>query len=120
MITNDKLIEYARTAYPDINVCVGANWHPSPDVDTMIDRAIKYNCQKIQIFIPHYDKLGIKLADLKDKVKRAHDNGILVNLFYADAVENAQTALDIGVDCILTNNYLEIYNAVKDRLARKC
>ena len=120
MITNDKLIEYARKTYPDISVCVGANWHPSPDVDTMIDRAIKYNCQKIQIFIPHYDKIGVKLIDLREKVKRAHDNGILVNLFYADTIENAQIALDIGVDCILTNNYLEIYNSVKDRLARKC
>ena len=120
MITNDKLIEYARTAYPDINVCVGANWYPSPDVDTLIDRAIKYNCQKIQIFIPHYDKIGVPLASLKDKVQRAHDNGIIVNLFYADTVENAKIALDIGVDCILSNNYLEVYNAIKDRLGRKC
>ena len=118
MITNDKLIKYAREKYPDISVCVGANWVPSPDIDTMIDRAIKYNCQKIQIFIPHYDKLGIKLADLKDKVERAHQNNLIVNLFYADTVENANIALDIGVDCILTNNYLEVYNSVKTRLGR--
>ena len=119
MITNDKLIKYAREKYPDIAVCVGANWAPSPDIDTMIDRAIKYNCQKIQIFIPHYDKIGVKLIDLKDKVERAHQNNIIVNLFYADTVENANIALDIGVDCILTNNYLEVYNSVKTRLGRK-
>lgn len=118
MITNDNLLSYANEKYPDINVCVGANYHPSPDVDVLVDRAIKYKAQKIQIFIPYYNKLNIKLRELKDKIDRAHENGILVNLFYADTVDDALEALDLGVDCVLTNNYLEVYNAVKGRLGR--
>ena len=119
MITNDKLLEYAMNQYPDITRCIGANMYPSMDIDDLVNRAIKYKAKKIQIFIPYYNKLGIKLRDVKEKIDRAHKYGIIVNLFYADTIEDANEALDLGVDCILTNNYLQVFNALKPRLGRK-
>jgi hypothetical protein len=40
-------------------------------------------------------------------------------VFYADDVEKAITLLDMGVDTILTNDYLKISNAVKEHLRKE-
>ena len=47
-------------------------------------------------------------------VDKAHANGIMCNVFYADDPEEAQRYLDMGIDCILTNDYLAVANAVKN------
>ena len=50
-------------------------------------------------------------------MKKAHENGIICNVFYADEPIEANEYLDMGIDTVLTNDYQRIYNAVKDRLS---
>ena len=46
-------------------------------------------------------------------IDKAHENGIICNVFWADEPEEAVEFLKMGVDTILTNDYLLIANAVK-------
>ena len=43
----------------------------------------------------------------------AHKNGIRCNVFYADDPEEAKEYIEMGIDTILTNDYLAIKNALK-------
>ncbi len=52
-------------------------------------------------------------------VDKAHANGILCNVFYADDSEEAKEYFNMGIDTVLTNGYLTIYNVVKDLLNEK-
>ena len=65
--------------------------------------------QKVQLFGQYYNQ---------DMIDKAHEHGILCNLFYADDIEKAIAVLDMGVDTILTNDYLKISNAVKEHLKK--
>ena len=76
----------------------------------MVNRAIALGAEKIQLYEIYFTP---------ETVKRAHENGILCNVFYADLPDLAREYLEMGIDCILTNNYLTIYNATKDLLAKK-
>ena len=48
-----------------------------------------------------------------EMIKKAHENGIRCNLFYSDDPDEAIKYLEMGIDTILTNDYLKIANAVK-------
>ena len=61
--------------------------------------------QKVQLFKPYFSK---------EMVNKAHENGIICNVFYADDVDEAKRYLDMGIDTILTNDYLKISKAVKE------
>ena len=76
----------------------------------MVDRAIALGAYKIQLFRPYFNE---------ETVRRAHENGILCNVFWADTPEDARRYLEMGIDTVLTNDYLAIYNAVKDLLPEK-
>lgn len=102
MCTNDKIFEMAREIAPDIALCVGYNADGGADV--MIDRAIKYGCQKIQLFKPYFTQ--------KD-IERAHANGIRCNVFWSDDPEETKRFLDMGIDVILSNDYNLISQVVK-------
>ena len=108
MTTNDKIIRELREYAPDICVCVG--WDGNEDPMSMVDRAIALGAPKIQLYAPYFNA---------DTVKRAHEHGIICNVFYADLFETAREYLEMGIDCILTNNYLGVYNATKDLLVKK-
>ena len=47
---------------------------------------------------------------------KAHAHGILCNVFWADDPEEALEYLKMGIDTILTNDYLAVYNRVKQEL----
>ena len=68
-------------------------------------------CEKVQFFKEHISK---------EKVDLAHEHGILCNAFYADTIERAEEYFNMGVDCILTNDYQRMYNAFKDKLDTGC
>lgn len=38
-------------------------------------------------------------------IDKARANGLICNLFWADTPEEARAYFDIGIDCVLTNNY---------------
>lgn len=108
MTTNDDVIKKFIKYAPDIPICVG--WDGDDDPMSMVNRAIKLGAYKIQLFKPYFNQ---------ETIKKAHENGILCNVFWADDPEEAGQYLDMGIDTILTNDYLSVYNAVKERLPKK-
>ena len=96
-----KVMEYA----PDLKICVG--WDGNKDPMSIVDRAIELGAYKVQLFKPYFNQASID---------KAHAHGILCNVFWADDPSEAREYLDMGIDTILTNDYLAIYNAVKDKL----
>ena len=43
---------------------------------------------------------------------KAHEHGIRCNVFWADDAGEARRYFEMGIDTVLTNDYLAIYNAV--------
>ena len=106
MTTNDLMIQKVQAYAPDIKCCVGWDGNKAPL--SMVERAIKLNAYKIQLFKPYFTQETVDLA---------HANGILCNVFWADDPEEAITYRKMGIDCILTNDYLTVKNALeKNRL----
>ena len=68
------------------------------------ERAIKLGAKKIQLFKPYFNQ---------ETVDKAHENGIICNVFYADDIEEAKKYLDMGIDTILTNDYNNISQILK-------
>lgn len=93
MIEKDNDIKWLRKNYPNIPICVGhdfdRNW-------AIVDRAIETGAQKVQFFKPYVSK---------EMIDKAHENGIICNLFWSDDEEEAKEFLEMGIDTILTNNY---------------
>lgn len=102
MSGNDGALAAFRKIAPDIHICMGAGkrkWE-------IVERAIKIGAEKVQLFKPYFNQAMI------DKAK-AH--GILCNVFYADDPDEAETYVRMGVDTVLTNNYLEVANRIKGK-----
>ncbi len=92
--------QLARLA-PDIPRCMGNGRHDMgrPDI---VDMAIKHKCQMVQLFKPYFDQ---------STIDRAHAAGMRVNVFWSDDPAEAKKFLEMGIDTILTNDYLLIANA---------
>ena len=69
----------------------------------IVDRAIKYGCKKLQLFNDKFDQAMID---------RAHEHGIICNVCQANKTEKAEKYLSMGIDTILTNEYLLIKQTV--------
>ena len=50
----------------------------------------------------------------QEMIDKAHEHGILCNVFWSDGPEETKRYLDMGIDVILSNNYLQIANTVKE------
>jgi glycerophosphoryl diester phosphodiesterase len=92
-------MEYA----PDIKICVG--WNRNKDPMSIVDRAIALGAYKVQLFKPYFNQ---------ETIDKAHAHGILCNVFWADDPEEARRYFEMGIDTVLTNDYLTVYNALKD------
>ena len=92
--------QLARLA-PDIPRCMG-NGKRALERPDIVDFAIKHKCQMVQLFKPYFNQ---------DTIDRAHAAGLRVNVFWSDDPEEAKRFLEMGVDTILTNDYLAIANA---------
>ena len=92
--------QLARLA-PDIPRCMGNGRYDMgrPDI---VDMAIKHKCQMVQLFKPYFDQ---------STIDRAHAAGMRVNVFWSDDPAEAKKFLEMGIDTILTNDYLLIANA---------
>lgn len=97
---NDTFLQQAARLAPDVCRCVGAGSRPWE----IVERAIRYDCKKVQFFKPNFDK---------EMIDRAHAHGIVCNVFWSDDVEEAKQFLDMGIDTILTNDYLKISGILK-------
>ena len=109
MTTSDAIIKRVMEYAPDLPVCVGWDGNRT-DPLSMVKRAIALGAYKIQLFKPYFNQ---------ETVDMAHENGILCNVFWSDDPEEANRYLDMGIDTILTNDYLTVYNAVEEKLKIK-
>lgn len=98
MIEPDEDIARFKAYAPEIPVCVG---HSADRPWEIVDRAIALGAQKVQLFKPYLNK---------EMVEKAHAHGIRCNVFWADDSKEAKEYLEMGVDCILTNQYQLIAN----------
>lgn len=101
MSGNDTFLKQVKAKYPELCLCVGGG----DDHWGIVDRAIAIGAQKVQLFKDDFDQA---------MVDKAHANGIICNVFYADTPEKARHYLEMGVDCILTNDYQRISAVVKE------
>ena len=102
MSGQDKVLERLQREYPNLTRCCGARdgaWE-------IVDRAIKYGCKKVQLMKGYFNK---------EMVDKAHANGIICNVFWADSEKRANEYLDMGIDVILTNDYNRISQIVAKR-----
>ena len=98
--TGDLQDQLARLA-PDIPRCMGNRGDNKTHPD-IVDRAIAHKCQMVQLFKPYFDQ---------STIDRAHAAGLRVNVFWSDDPAEAKKFLEMGIDTILTNDYLAIANA---------
>ena len=102
MSGDDELLERLQKEYPEITRCCGGGkgkWE-------IVERAIKYGCKKLQFVKKYFNQ---------EMVDKAHENGIICNVFWSDDPEETKSFLDMGVDVILTNDYHNISTIVNER-----
>ena len=99
MTGNEPMLEKLCELAPNITRCAGAG----NDAYAIVDRAIRFGCKKLQLFNDKFDQAMID---------RAHEHGIICNVCQANNQEKAQRYLDMGIDTILTNEYLLITQVV--------
>jgi glycerophosphoryl diester phosphodiesterase len=58
----------------------------------------------VQLFKPYFNQ---------ETVDKAHAHGIKCNVFFADEIDEAKKYIEMGIDTILTNDYLKISSALK-------
>ncbi len=102
MSSDDELHVLFSEIAPEIRRCMGAKENLEWNI---VEDAIKNKCQKVQLYKPYFNK---------EMVDKAHAHGIKCNVFYADDVGEALSYIQMGIDTILTNDYLKIANAVKE------
>ncbi len=106
MTGSDQCHRAFHKVAPAIHRCVG--WDGNKDPLSMPRRAKEIGAEKIQLsYIRYFNQNTIDLAKA---------NGIFCNIFFADDPEEACRYIDMGIDTILTNDYLRISSVVKDHL----
>ena len=101
MCGNDNVLKLAKEVAPDICRCQGVGdnrW-------TVVDRAIKNDCKKVQLFKPDFNQ---------EMIDKAHEHGIICNVCWADDVGEAKKFFEMGIDTVLTNDYNLISQVIKD------
>ena len=99
MTTNDKILKTLKKDVPEINICVG---HDGDRPYEIVNRAIEIGAQKVQLYKPFFNQ---------EMIDKAHEHGIICNVFYADDTDEAKRYLEMGIDTILTNDYQTISTA---------
>ena len=95
MTGNDNIMKQIRSQLPLAHTCLGGG----DDFWGIVDRAIALGAEKVQLVRGSFDKA---------MVDKAHDHGIRCNVYWSDDIEEARGFLEMGVDTILTNRYLEL------------
>ena len=96
----DELMERLEKLAPDIGRCMGAGDEPWK----IVEKGIKYHCGKVQLFKPYFNR---------EMIDRAHAAGMRCNVFWSDDPEETERFLEMGIDTILTNDYLRISKVVE-------
>lgn len=93
MLETDIQIRQFKAYAPDIPVCVG---HLSERPYAIVDRAIEFGCEKVQLFKPYFNQ---------EMIDKAHAHGVRCNVFWSDDPEETKKYISMGIDTILTNDY---------------
>ena len=93
MSTNTEALLRMRERLPHAGYCQGAG----AGHEQMMQAAIEHHFNKVQ-FVSWYP------SD-KSMIDRCHAHGIVCNFCSADTPADAKALLDMGVDCILTNDF---------------
>jgi glycerophosphoryl diester phosphodiesterase/predicted amidohydrolase len=105
-MTSASVMEAALEVAPWVPRCMASG--PFEKKMFIVDAALEWQCQKVQMFVPYYNQAMID---------RAHDLGIRCNFFYSDRPDQARELLGMGVDTLLTNDYWTI-SRVKEAFVR--
>lgn len=105
----EYVLDIMQRVAPQIPRCAGAGSTKPYD---LVEKAMKYGCKKIQIYTPDID-LYFGHDYVQETCRRAHENGIHVNICHADTPEKTVEYLEAGCDTILTNEFGLVYNAVQ-------
>ncbi len=100
VLAPDHVLPLFKEFAPQITLNQG---HVDSDPWGIVDRAVAHGCKKLQFF---------KDFVTKELIDKAHANDIICNLFYIDDPDEVAKYLDMGIDTILTNDYLAISQAV--------
>ena len=102
MSTNTELLCRMREILPGASYCQGAGDGNAK----MVEMAIENGFDKVQF---------VKDSPYsKELIDKCHENGIKCNMFWSDDADEARKFLEMGIDCILTNDYQRVYDGVKD------
>ena len=101
MCGDKEVLKQFKKRAPDIPVCKGAGKAPWQ----IVDDAIEIGAEKVQLFRPYFNR---------EMIEKAHAHGIICNVFYSDDEESCREYLDMGVDTVLTNDYLKISKIVNE------
>ena len=102
MVSDMALQKRLAELAPDIPRCMGNGHLDNKSHPDIVDRAIECGCKMVQLFKPFFDQ---------SHIDRAHAAGLRVNVFWSDDPDEAKRLLDMGVDTILTNDWLRISRA---------
>lgn len=102
MLEPDIHIRQFKKAAPHIPVCVG---HLAARPWEIVERAMELGAEKVQLYKPYFNQ---------EKIDLAHANGIRCNVFWSDDPEETKRYLAMGIDTILSNDYLINANTVKE------
>lgn len=102
---DEKILERLQREYPEITRCCGGGGSRESRWE-IVERAIKYGCKKLQFVKGYFNR---------EMIEKAHQNGMICNVFWSDDVEETQQFLDMGMDVILTNDYNNIAQIVEKR-----
>ena len=105
-VARDEVMEAALEVAPHIPRCMGAGGKERRLA--IVDRAVKYECRKVQFFTTYWTK---------ELIDRAHDLGMKCNYFFCDEPEQARKMFELGIDTVLTNDYWRIAR-IKDEFVR--
>jgi glycerophosphoryl diester phosphodiesterase len=102
MLEHDHIIKKFKEEFaPDIAVCVG---HDFNRPYAIVDRAIELHADKVQLFKPYFTQ---------EMIDKAKEHGIICNVFWSDDPDEARAYRAMGIDTILTNDFLAIKNALE-------
>ena len=73
-------------------------------IEVFVRPDVELGAYKVQLFKPYFNQ---------ESVDKAHAHGIKCNVFWSDDPEEAKQFLDMGIDCILTNDYNLVSQVLK-------
>ncbi len=101
---DDILQKFARRCVMNIHL---KRMGKKPEyLEKVIHLIRQYGCRRVQLVKGYFNQ---------EMIDKAHANGILCNVFWADNPAEADTFLDMGIDVILTNDYYQIARVAAKR-----